>query len=68
LLAYQKYLEGISLQEMYRLFDQALAQAPWNDSLRAQIYAEYSLSAFNGRSATERVNMMKRANSLYEVQ
>jgi spermidine synthase len=67
LLAYQKYLEGISLQEMYQLFDQSLAMAPWNDSLRAQIYAQYSNAALKGRTAAERVNMMIRANSLYEL-
>ena len=68
LIAYQKYLKGISQQDMYRLFDQTLALAPWNGSLRAQIYAEYSYRALSGRSATERVNMMKRAESLYESQ
>lgn len=66
MLAYQKYLEGIPVQEMYRLFDQALALAPWNDSLRAQVYAQYTFVALSGRTAAERVNMMKRAYSLYE--
>jgi len=66
LLAYQKYLEGVSLQEMYQMFDQALSMAPWNDSLRAQIYAQYTHVAFMGRSASDRINMMKRAQSLYQ--
>lgn len=65
LLAYQKYLQGVSLQEMYQMFDQALAMAPWNDSLRAQIYAQYTHVAFLGRSASDRIHMMQRAESLY---
>ncbi|MBT8049211.1 MAG: fused MFS/spermidine synthase, partial [Gammaproteobacteria bacterium] len=39
LSGFQQFLEGMPLEEQYRVFDDALAVAPWNDSLRARIYA-----------------------------
>ena len=66
LLGFQKFLSGIPLAEQYRLFDNALALAPWNDSLRARIFAQYSYIASTRRNPSERARLMKRASSLYE--
>ena len=66
LLGFQKFLSGILLTEQYRLFDAALALAPWNDSLRARIFAQYSYIASTRKNPSERARLMKRASSLYE--
>jgi spermidine synthase len=66
LLGFQKFLGGIPLTEQYRLFDEALALAPWNDSLRARIFAQYSYIASTRRDPSERARLMKRAASLYQ--
>ena len=66
LAGFQKFLQGIPLTEQYRIFDEALALAPWNDSLRARIYAHYKYIASTRRGPSERIYMMNRANSLYE--
>ena len=66
LAGFQKFLEGIPLSEQYRIFDDALAVAPWNDSLRARIFAQYSYIASTRRDPAERARMMQRANALYE--
>jgi len=65
LSGFQKFLEGISLQEQYRIFDDALASAPWNDSLRARIFAQYRYIASTHRNPVERARLMERANALY---
>jgi len=65
LAGFQKFLSGISLPENYRLFDDALAVAPWNDSLRARIYAQYSHIAATRGDPGERARLMKRADALY---
>ena len=65
LSGFQKFLEGISLQEQYRIFDDALASAPWNDSLRARIFAQYHYIASTHRNPVERARLMERANALY---
>jgi len=62
---FRKFLTGIPLTEQYRIFDDALAVAPWNDSLRARIFAQYSHIASTRRNPSERARLMKRANSLY---
>jgi spermidine synthase len=67
LIAFQKFLAGMPLDEQYRIFDDALAVAPWNDSLRARIYAQYSYFASTRSNPAERARLMERANSLYEV-
>jgi spermidine synthase len=66
LAAFQKFLQGITISEQYRLFDDALSVAPWNDSLRARIFAQYTYIASTRRDPAERASMMQRANSLYE--
>ena len=66
LAGFQKFLQGIPLTEQYRIFDEALKLAPWNDSLRARIYAQYKYIALTQRDPTERAYLMRRANSLYE--
>ncbi|NCF62988.1 MAG: hypothetical protein GWP58_09065 [Gammaproteobacteria bacterium] len=63
---FQKFLSGISLSENFRLFDDALSVAPWNDSLRARIYAQYAYIASTRKNPVERARMMKRADALYE--
>jgi hypothetical protein len=66
LSGFQKFLEGITLQEQYRIFDDALAAAPWNDSLRARIFAQYNYIASTRRDPVERARLVARANALYE--
>jgi spermidine synthase len=60
------FLRGDSLAEQFRTFDAALAIAPWNDSLRARIYAQYSFVASTQRNPMERVRLMEKANRLYQ--
>jgi hypothetical protein len=65
--AFGKFLSGIPLSEQYRIFDDALAVAPWNDSLRARIYAQYAYAASAGTGAAERARLMRKADALYET-
>jgi spermidine synthase len=65
---FQQFLRGITLEEQYSLFDYALSLAPWNDSLRARIFAQYSYIASTRRNPEERAQLMQRANALYENQ
>jgi len=62
---FEQFQTGISLIDQYRLFDAILAQAPWNDSLRARIYAQYWHIASTRKDASERAHLQQRANSLY---
>ena len=62
---FQKFLEGRPLDEQYRIFDDALAVAPWNDSLRARIYLQYLYNASTRRIPGERARLMERAEALY---
>ncbi len=66
LMGFTKFLEGMTLSEQYRVFDDALAVAPWNDSLRARIYLQYSYNASTARSPAERSRLMQRAEDLYK--
>jgi hypothetical protein len=66
LAGFQKFLQGMPIIEQYRTFDEALELAPWNDSLRARIYAQYKYIALAQRDPSERAYLMRRANSLYE--
>ena len=65
LAGFQQFLTGLSLTDQYRLFDEILSLAPWNDSLRARIFAQYSHIAMSRRNPTERAQLMERANRLY---
>lgn len=65
LAGFQKFLEGMTLTEQYRIFDDALAVAPWNDSLRARIYLQYLYNASTSRLPAERSRLMQRAGDLY---
>jgi len=67
LAGFQRFQAGLSLNEQYRLFDGILAQAPWNDSLRARIYSQYSHVASTRRDPIERARLMNRANNLYRT-
>ncbi|MFC1688886.1 fused MFS/spermidine synthase [Pseudomonadota bacterium] len=62
---FQKFLQGMGLNEQYKVFDDALAVAPWNDSLRARIYLQYLYNASTRRLPEERARLMKRAEALY---
>ena len=66
LLGFEQFQTGISLTDQYRLFDAILAMAPWNDSLRARIFSQYSHIAATRRDASERARLFKKANLLYE--
>jgi len=68
LAGFEKYLAGITSTEVYRMFDYVLSLAPWNDSLRARIFALYAYTASARRDPLERMRLMKRANALYETQ
>jgi hypothetical protein len=65
LSGFQTFLEGTTIEEQYRIFDDALAVAPWNDSLRARIFAQYSFIANTRRNPVERARLLERANALY---
>ena len=67
LMGFQRFLTGLSLPEHYRLFDEILALAPWNDSLRARIFSQYMHIALNNSKPAERAWLLKRANALYEL-
>jgi len=64
--AFQQYLSGIPLAEVYRMFDNVLAAAPWNDSLRARIYVQYTYFASIQSDPVERERLMRRARALYD--
>jgi spermidine synthase len=66
LSGFGKFLGGMSIPEQYRVFDDVLSVAPWNDSLRARIYAQYRYIATSQRNPAERARLMKRADALYE--
>jgi hypothetical protein len=66
LVSFQRFLAGMSQSEQYRVFDDVLSRAPWNDSLRARIYSLYRYIAATSRSPSERMRLMQRADSLYE--
>ena len=66
LLGFQQFLSGISLNDMYYIFDRVLSRAPWNDSLRARIFAQYSHVASTRSNPAERSRLMRKANTLYE--
>jgi hypothetical protein len=63
--AFQRFLGRIPLAETYRLFDGALATAPWHDSLRARIYAQYRYFAASQRDPVRRAQLARRAEALY---
>ena len=66
----QETLKAISraahelVDEQYRVFDDALSVAPWNDSLRARIYAQYAYIA-ETRHPSQRLPYQQKAQSLY---
>jgi len=66
LLGFEQFQTGISLIDQYRLFDAILAMAPWNDSLRARVFSQYSHVASTRKDPAERARLFRRANSLYE--
>jgi spermidine synthase len=65
---FRRFLGGLPLAETYRVFDGALAAAPWNDSLRARIYAQYAFLAQTRADPAERRLLMRRAEALYREQ
>mgnify|MGYP001818488157 CR=1 FL=1 len=65
LAGFQIFLTGMGQAEMYRFFDATLAMAPWNDSLRARIYAQYAYIASTRRDPVERSRLKQKASSLY---
>jgi len=65
LAGFSAFLGGASLAEQFSTFDAALALAPWNDSLRARIYAQYSYLASTMPDPGERARLMKKAGALY---
>lgn len=64
--AFQRFLGGMSAAEAFRVFDNVLAMAPWNNSLRARIYAQYSHIASTQPDPAIRQELMRRAASLYD--
>ena len=63
---FRQFLAGYPLADLYRIFDSALAMAPWNDSLRAQVYSVYSHFASTSADPSEKMRRMRRANALYQ--
>ncbi|MGA9573926.1 MAG: fused MFS/spermidine synthase, partial [Lysobacterales bacterium] len=67
LYGFELFQTGISLTDQYRLFDAILAMAPWNDSLRARIFSQYSYLASTRRDPSERARLFKKAKQLYKT-
>lgn len=65
LARFNDFLSGMNSAEIHRVFDATLAMAPWNDSLRARIYAQYEYLASTRRSPVERAQFEQKARSLY---
>jgi spermidine synthase len=63
--AFGRFLQGMPASEQYRVFDAVLNLAPWNDSLRARIYAQYTYLANSRGDPRERAMMRRKAESLY---
>jgi spermidine synthase len=63
---FERFLGGLPVDEQYRVFDDALSVAPWNDSLRARIYAQYAYIAASRSRPAERERAWRKARSLYE--
>jgi spermidine synthase len=66
LKAFRQYLEGLQIAELYRVFDESLEAAPWNDSLRARVYAQYAYFATTRRDPAMREQLRRRAEALYD--
>lgn len=64
--AFQESLNGASIAEQIRLMDEALAMAPWNDSLRARIYAQFSFLASSSMDPAISMRLRKRLQDLYQ--
>jgi len=64
--AFQRFLGGMSSAEVFRTFDKVLAMAPWNDSLRARIYAQYFHIASTQTDPAARERLMRLAAALYD--
>jgi tetratricopeptide (TPR) repeat protein len=73
--AEQAYLAGyrtslrpgpISAPEIFERYDEALALAPWNDSLRARIYFHYSEIADSQQRTWVKADLMRRALAAYD--
>jgi spermidine synthase len=64
--AFLKSLTGTPRFELYRSFDEVLALAPWNDSLRARIYAQYSYFADTTSDPAERERLRNRARAIFQ--
>jgi spermidine synthase len=64
--AFQQLLRRIPLAKLYRRLDNTLALAPWNDSLRARIYAQYHYFALAQPNPSRRASMLQRAEALYD--
>lgn len=60
------FIEGLSAPDQLRLFDRVLEIAPWNDSLRARLYAQYRYLAANERNPELRRRYHARVESLYQ--
>ena len=65
LIAFARVLAGAEEFELYRLFDEILALAPWNDSLRARIFLQYWNMASSKEDIQARAEGMERALSVY---
>ena len=64
--AFQRFLAGMPPEEAFRTFDDILAMAPDNDSLRARIYLQYRHVALNQRDLVQRRLLLERAEALYD--
>jgi len=65
--AFTRYLDGMTLPELYRLFDHVLSLAPWNDNLRARVFSIYSYTARRSRDPAQRRRLQMRADALYGI-
>jgi len=66
LAGYRLSLSPVSIDEIFRRYDAALALAPWNESLRARIYLHYTDIGASQRNPAIRAFMRKRALAVYD--
>lgn len=66
LAGFRQFLKGFPVADQYRTFDGILNDAPWNDSLRAQVLTLYTHFANSAQDPYERARRQQRVDALYQ--
>jgi len=65
LAGYRMSLSPVSVTDIIRRYDSAIALAPWNENLRARVFLHYSDIAGSQDRTANKIFMMKRALAAY---